>query len=460
MALIDSKNGTKQMLPELVFQEENSSYDKKEIDEISKKNFSALNHKYDVKSPLVFSINVKRKEKNFCDEAQKIYQDIIKKYEINSKNEALISSEINIEVGITSSNLMKIIKKSLSILSKKNKCNEISLCEWKSWSLMIYRENGRLFILKWSGKKYLEEGNCYLINSSEKSVVQKVYDLTNARILALKISLETESVAVGSSLNLMNGEVQKLQKIHETGRIKGIQPPPIKFLEIKDGDQSLYGSLNHFFNLRDAFVSIQDHLFRNMPKRQILLIFQELLEALAYLHKEDKKYGCIIHGDINPNNIFCKRNKKGKLKAVIGDLDGAKFVDTELNLENKQSIQLPPFGTYYTLLYYTYSDLYLLSKLYESKNQNEWIECQKKRDVFALVKTFWLMVTEYDLTYDPIEMAFEVKKPVVNYSIVEEKCGKSVADIFRKTLTKMTLNRPSINELLEVIRAEIQKENI
>lgn len=464
MAFIET-NEIKKLLEELNFHREKVSFEyEKIIDEIAKKVLvpfeiakSEFENSYDS-----FSKKIKKiisKYGNILDEAKMIYESISRVYKLQIENEAkyLINSHIGKEIGITPTILMKIIKKSLAYLSKKNVSNEFILWNWRDLNFILKKEEVNLLIYRWSGKKYLNQDDPYLINVSKKSEIQKVYDYTKGRILALKISLEMTKGGSLKNCNLMNGEVEKLQKIHANGYVKGLQPAPIHFINIEDENMFLYGSLNKFFNIKDVFEAIKMKLFENMPKKQMLSIFKELLKALAYLHKNNGRYGAIIHGDLKPENIFCKWTKKGEFKAVIGDLDGAKFVNTELNLANPTDIQLLPFGTYYTELYFTYSDLYSLIECYRRRDQHAWIKCQKKRDIFALVKTFWTMVTGYDLIYEQINNAVNVVFPVVNYEIVLEKCGKEVADIFSDTLTKISLKRPSIKKLLNIIELEIQR---
>ncbi|MEM1281997.1 MAG: protein kinase, partial [Chlamydiota bacterium] len=299
----------------------------------------------------------------------------------------------------------------------------------KSNGSNIFDSDPQIFL--WQGKVVEKESPDFLGNGSF-GVAQKVYDLTNETFKAIKIA---------NSVLFPDQAAQELKREYETmNSINGenIQKTPELYINDLLPDkpgmiQDLYsGDLSQFD-------------YQKLTTKQQLPLLVQVFGGVSRFHQSH------IHGDIKAKNIFVldPQDEYSSHKAFIADLGGArKISDFDENFfANKFHL-----GTTFTPGYYTNDDHTKLGEAFRSKNRNEWIHLQKKRDIFAGVLTachlltgieYWYCSEEtFPKTIKDIEQSL---KPLINQTTI---------NILVRALNEDPLKRPEISEIIDALQKE------
>ncbi len=188
------------------------------------------------------------------------------------------------------------------------------------------------------------------------------------------------------------------------------------------------------------------------------MMMKQLFTGLKTLHTDTPEKGATIHGDIKADNIFVEEVRDAVFNFVVADLGDAKNTKTEMTLENKSNLLNLPLGTIASLGYFTGGDWNRLELALDKDNHAEWINLQKKRDIYATSASLWMALTgelPYNVPPEEIFPAIGDRNPQ-GLSAFRSKYGRNVANMMVRALDEDPTNRPSIDEILAVIDRSLQ----
>lgn len=357
------------------------------------------------------------------EKSKEDYKKIVSQYHKNKDGTTLDGKDFQISEDL----LMKIVRKSnfvlsesIGIESEEDRSEFIPLYLKNHPNLFIQDKNNELLIYRDEGSS-LGKGGC--------SNVNKIALLSAGKFAALKISKVSDEELI-KEYNLLN-------KIHNKGRIKHIQKPPLALGYLKDNDKNVEALIGPIYQVGalDKFIDV---LNKNI---KIDLSFQMLKSAKAL-----KDQG-IIHGDIKLPNFLVSKNKEGSFVVDIADIGGGLFTKIDLNFLN--TTKNNNLGTIASPQFITEKDFTMLINASSKKKIKEWINLNFSRDLFALTASLWHLLTgkppfAYDKSNFPI-----VKAEPNNLDLMEKLVSKETLEILKNILTLSPPKRPSLEMLLE-----------
>ncbi|MEC7838941.1 MAG: protein kinase [Chlamydiota bacterium] len=350
--------------------------------------------------------------------------------------------------------LMKIVRRSLLELEKVEACTsgaEVILSLRKiskdpSFFLVNFDGANNLVIVNWLGKLNSSETPFHL-GMGSFGVVQKVFDVSKARIAALKLAYTEKKFNIKQSFDNCLNEIEKLKKIGSTSFIDGVQNQPWAKFMIGDSYRQILGYLHRYYTEGDMFNIIEQPTMAVCDLNVQLRMIRQLYRGVKKIHDKD-----IIHGDIKVENILVHHDGKN-YDASIADFGGAKYMFSEITSKNKSYYNdfRAGFGTVISVCYFTYNDGLQSLEAIKADNEDEWFQLLKKRDLFAVSTVAWVMITRswpYPCIKDRL---YPNTGKLEGYDYVKEQLGKRVADILLRALSEDPRDRPTVDEILEAL---------
>ena len=156
-----------------------------------------------------------------------------------------------------------------------------------------------------------------------------------------------------------------------------------------------------------------------------LFIFKQIIKGLKHIHRQN-----IIHGDLNPGNIFFDDNMDVK----IGDFGLSKKTDKEDNFVNTDS--------YGNILYMS------------PENEIDYI-CNKKSDVYSLGIIFFEIIHKFGTMMERINLINKIKNGsgfqpnLLNHRFKREYGGIEIEDGYLSLIKKMV--EPDYKKRLDIV---------
>lgn len=347
-------------------------------------------------------------------------------------------------------------------------------------------KEGVLVLVAWSGKIKPEEHELYL-GSGIYGVAQKVYDIGNDCLAALKITLprEDSKVTMERSHEIVLQEAHILQCLHSGCALskRGIQEE-FRYVfnlnrEINDSKIHMLAVLGKLYNRGDMETLILSTGTPFPDPEQIKEMVCQLFEGLSETHEQ------AIHGDIKNNNIFINHEvETNTWSACLADYGGG----GEKNGLIKKATVENPFGTTASPGSFTYKDIVMSREIYKAfmkaspkdreRIKKTWILYQKARDVFALGSASWSLMTgevPYDFCHstrsdeEAIGLIEGIVLPATwhglinrdaNLSYIRKRYGKNFAYILEKCLDPNPLERPTARTVSAFLKNAIYRPSV
>lgn len=382
-----------------------------------------------------------RKYGTVLHQARKDFDQIFSRYsEIFAGNE-LSQRESNTRVarGLTKQLLMKIVRQSNLFLGKK-KCIAYSIntksLRNKRWKILAERnKEGDLQIIRWSGKTVLASDHPNFIGKGGFGSVQKVTNLSKARVDVLKSPYRKDRESRKQANDDINNEYKKLRELYRLHgvKLKGIQTKPSGLFHIHSRDGDDVAILEPYYNKKNL-----NHIIEkcNPSPRLRLKIALDLLYGLRTLHKSG-----MVHGDIKPGNCFAREDGNGSF-IELADFGGARYFH-ELSWFDGMYM-----GTVVTPGYYTKTDQNRLLRAYERYDSRQWKRYLVKRDIYAVAKTIWALLTDTL----PKDQRTDSRGRPRNVGVINDNYDDSIADILLQALAEDPVHRPEVHQMINVMQ--------
>ncbi|MEM1283350.1 MAG: serine/threonine-protein kinase [Chlamydiota bacterium] len=376
--------------------------------------------------------------------------------------------------------------------------------EFRTQHFLTAVKNGKLEIIAWSGRTNTAEHTTDVVNDEGLSheeerpkdpahlgagtfgVAQKVLDFTSGKTLAIKIAFpkkgsgETKERAY-ADIRRENEVINDLSNGYQGRGIQKKYHYEFDFMTKIDGRPfQLIGLLGPFYNVGDLTAIVDGPITdKGFPGSEGLMdMVLQLFEGGQRIH--NKGY---IHGDIKHANIFINHKSIEKNKgweAFISDYGGAKKIREHIDSGDKNNF----FGSTFTEGNFTETDVQKSEEAFQNikkaklkqeevnkNNEERWVELQQKRDVFAIASSACYLLSgekpyhldeEVDGQYfDFMRSGFVV--PDASNGLVEDVednmrsvCGDEVTDILIKALNEDPDERPSSNQIVDVLKSIIR----
>ena len=402
-----------------------------------------------------FIIDEWEKDQSILDLAKINFREICSNYHL--EDEVAISEE-----KIPIQNLMKIVKICTKILHNppSENFNAHVYIDNLKWHLLTKKVNGKLLIVRWSGKVNIKKNNPDFLGKGAFGIVQRVYDVSKGCFAALKIASTNYSneISEGGILN----EINKLNYIHRNKLQEGIQEPPYTYFDIKKDEKNfekIFASLEKLYNGCDLERAITSGFINpeRISKKRGLDIIESLLKGLMQLHVKDRIKGFIVHGDLKIDNILVE-GRKGNFNLVIGDLGGSMFSENLTNFTNPNFVN-PPFGTTTSERSFTRLDIEKLTDAIENSDKIKWLHYIKKRDFFSLGKVLWIILSGQEPFSSDLEVIWaQTGKNLWGEDYISKKYGNNIMTELKLILNEDPDLRPSKKKFLNTIQAEKKLE--
>lgn len=212
------------------------------------------------------------------------------------------------------------------------------------------------------------------------SKVYEIMDLATGAVKAFK-KLRNKGFSL-EELKRIQGDIRNeyaiLTRIHQNGRIWGIQAPPIQFVEInpknsKKGKKIGFIGQEYEGNYCSHIMGSGQHIknVKNTPLIERLPEFHQLLAGLSFLSRNN-----YLHGDIKPENILSTPNSGQFPYVHIGDMGSVCKVQNSTSIEDLFRACTPG--------YIIKRELLENQELGKQNHRNQLIAREKSRDVFAM----------------------------------------------------------------------------
>ncbi len=256
-------------------------------------------------------------------------------------------------------------------------------------------------------------------------------------------------------------EFHTLRYIHAKGEIAGIQSAPYEFIEIQAREQP-----NEPLSTRKGYIG-QNYLLASLSP---ILSFEELINdiylllvGLAVL--EDKG---ILHGNIKPESLLFKIGEDCKRIVHLGN-----FKSAVISSQKAHALEELTIGKHrpFTPQYSPEADKKYAEEARDRKDFQSLIEIEKKRDVFAMGMTLYMILSKEfpcqflrnnqpDLTQPPKKMA-RTDVPDEMKNLIEEMINfdyrhrPTAKEILRRSTCLLEKHNP---KLYEKIKRKIQTQ--
>ncbi|MBA3284682.1 MAG: hypothetical protein H0U27_06430 [Nitrosopumilus sp.] len=332
-------------------------------------------------------------------------------------------------------------------------------------------------------KKYKDFSQTGVLGSGGFGNVREIENLSTGHKEAFKTARVTQKAItdlnqrkkrIRAAKQSIFDEYEMLLEFNSTfaKSLPGIQFAPTKFVDIKikqiDGKKVKrkigYISMKYDGKLNTLSRNLlrelnSDDLSRKRETQAIVFdVIKQLLKGLIYTHKKG-----IIHGDIKPENILVSLNNPENPHfplAHISDWGGAKYFVKILDdagnyhsgIHTRSSFPLEDFIALSNLGDKLQSEIRIIAdNPFDKEESTKWaisealpefVEIEKKRDVFALGQTIWIMLTghsPFDLMQDGDRKGFPNIEDAVAFNTMQgiENLEKNGFFLLLPILTRM-----------------------
>lgn len=368
---------------------------------------------------------------------------------------------------LTQETLMKIVRKAnLALFMKKEGDSgaSISIITGPKYNrilrhLLIKRTEEGLQVIEWSGLNSIQKDSPLYLGAGSYGTVQIAFNITRARIAALKLAkIEEAASAEKQSAIIINEEV-KLTALHTKRKERGLQHRPVATINIASNseDQPICGYWGTYYNYRSLqyAIEVQNFLSLSFSASEKLRMALSLFLGLKKLQTPTKDRGPILHGDIKPANILLHRNRDGSFSLALSDFGDAKDLRKELSFSKRDPTL--PLGTIITPGFFTKTDR---KRLHNADSQKTWELYQMKRDIFALAASEWKLLlgeVPYGVNKQHDNEAADTRKGIDkgHFRLFTRLYGEELGNLFANALDENPDARPSVNELITGIKHAI-----
>lgn len=170
----------------------------------------------------------------------------------------------------------------------------------------------------------------------------------------------------------------------------------------------------------DQYLTKRNYDGKEIDHSQEMKIFRGIIEGLKYIHSQG-----IIHGDINPKNIFFDRNNNIK----IGDFGLSKKADKD---DEDNVVDSGYYG----------------NVLYMSPEQINYKLCGKKSDIYSTGIILFELLCPFSTMMERIECIKQIKDNIFDQEKIIEKNINLIKNILNCDASK----RPSASKILKFIK--------
>lgn len=255
----------------------------------------------------------------------------------------------------------------------------------------------------------------------------------NGDMSVLKVSQITDP---GSEQIIQEEKI--IKKVHGENLVLGIQKP-LKLIKNVFSGIAKHCHLGRLYETDLSKILFDPETKHELTKTDMLSMSYQLMYGVFYMHKVD-----ITSGDIKPENVFCDLGNFGP-RVYLSDFGGAIDHGQEfIPLQETTSIE-----------YRTIEDDIASKNAYLENDKQQYLEIEKKADVFATCSTIYCIFTK-TMPYNP--------KPGISgwqlKSNLEEELENSglsqkTIKLIIQGLDKNYKNRPDAIVILEAIKNDL-----